>query len=80
VILGTKIVFRPGEKLVWNLPWPQDPFFEQYTVWIRKHGTPVEFVDYAGPEELHQQDVEGLPIIKVRTKVGICLFSAGFFI
>lgn len=74
-------MLEPGAKLLWREPGLEEEWYiPLYHEWCRRHGEEVEFVGFADEHDLHTHDVDRLPILKVKTKVGIMSFSAGYFL
>ncbi len=78
------MALKPGDKLLWRKPRTRKGWYKaEFDRWRENHGEEVEFVAYAKKGEdyvLHTHDPDGLPILLVRTKVGIVAFSSGHFI
>ncbi len=74
---------KPGDKLTWKEPAPGEEeyenFLDLYHLWMENHGEEVEFIEYIEKTNLHQKDVNGFPIFRVRTKVGIVMFAGSYF-
>ncbi len=68
---------NPGDKLTWVRP-PLDRRFQSgaypYEMYGEHHGEPVEFTSQTG-----RNDIQGFPVILVKTKVGQVEFSSNHF-
>lgn len=77
-------VLKPGDKLIWKPPSETEDWYKPlYEIWKERHGEKVTFVAYAtrnDPLVIHDQDINGYPLLRILTRAGEVIFSSAYFV